>query len=171
MQDLFCREYLIDLCAAKAARRAGYSENTSEDAWKILLGSKNVQARLAELFAERNRRLEIDANKVLTEILAIALADPADAYDEGGAFKRNINDIPSALRRTISSIKTADILQGEGPNREWVGEVKEVKFWDKTRALDMLMRHLALYRDTLKVEGLDDMAARILAARKRTGPA
>jgi len=167
--ELFAREYLKDLNAVQAALRAGYSPGYAAGASKELLGHPEVAAYVAERFAERTKQLQIDANEVLNEIRDIALADPADGYTEHGAFHRSIHDLPRGLRRTIASIKTKDYFEGEGADRRHIGEIVEVKFHDKVRTLDMLMRHLSLYRDTLQLEGLDDMAERIVAARKRTG--
>lgn len=60
-QDMFCREYLIDLNATQAAIRAGYSEKIAR-----VLGSKNltkpdIQNRIAELKAVRNEEVSINA--------------------------------------------------------------------------------------------------------------
>jgi hypothetical protein len=79
---------------------------------------------------------------VVCELWQIANADPGDAFDSDGKLK-NIKDIPEALRKTIQSVETyEDFTEGVE-----VGEVQKVKFWDKTKALDMLARHLGMYID------------------------
>lgn len=163
-QELFCLEYIKDLCAAAACRRAGYSDGAANSYAYDMLAMPAIQARLAELTEARNRQLGIEANAVLREVYEIAMADPAAAYDEHGAYK-SIHDIPPALRKTIAGVKSRE----ERFEGKVVAEIIEVKFWDKTRALDMLMRHLALYKDTLKLEGVEDIAAKILEARRRAG--
>ena len=64
-QELFCKEYLIDLNATQAAIRAGYSGNTA-----CAIGTENLRKPhlakfIAELKAERSDRVQIDADWVL----------------------------------------------------------------------------------------------------------
>lgn len=53
-QEMFCREYLINLNATQAAIRAGYSENTARKIGSENLTKLDVQNRIAELKANRN---------------------------------------------------------------------------------------------------------------------
>mgnify|MGYP004707086033 CR=1 FL=1 len=53
-QEMFCREYLIDLNAKQAATRAGYSDNTARKIGSENLTKPDIQNRIAELKAERN---------------------------------------------------------------------------------------------------------------------
>jgi phage terminase small subunit len=71
-QDLFCREYIVDLNATQAAIRAGYSEKTAQAIGAENLTKPLIAARLAELHEERNKRVEIDADYVLTSLKSIA---------------------------------------------------------------------------------------------------
>lgn len=64
-QELFCREYLIDLNATQAAIRAGYSEKTARNIAGNLLSKINIQVRISELKAQRCEEVKIDANWVL----------------------------------------------------------------------------------------------------------
>lgn len=69
-QDLFCREYIIDLNGTQAAKRAGYSGDgdvlsvTASD----LLALPKVQVRVNVLMERRRKRLDIDADYVLSTI-------------------------------------------------------------------------------------------------------
>lgn len=74
-QDAFVAEYLVDLNATQAAIRAGYSEHTAASIGHELLTKSEIQAAIAEAKAVRASRLEIDADTVLRELLAIATAD------------------------------------------------------------------------------------------------
>ncbi|EKO3523275.1 terminase small subunit [Vibrio fluvialis] len=64
-QEMFCREYLIDLNATQAAIRAGYSAKTANAAAGRLLSNVSIQARISELKQERIEEVKIDANWVL----------------------------------------------------------------------------------------------------------
>lgn len=70
-QEMFCREYLIDLNATQAAIRAGYSEKTANEQGARLLANVSVSQRVSELKAERNFRVEIDAEYVLNQAVKL----------------------------------------------------------------------------------------------------
>lgn len=53
-QEMFCREYLIDLNATQAAIRAGYSAKTANRTASENLSKPDIQLRISELKAQRN---------------------------------------------------------------------------------------------------------------------
>lgn len=69
-QEQFCKEYLIDLNATQAAIRAGYSKNCADVIGCENLAKPSIQERLAELTAERNERVQVDADWVLQEAVS-----------------------------------------------------------------------------------------------------
>lgn len=71
-QEMFCREYVIDLNSAAAARRAGYSEKTANRLGSRLLSNVDIQRRVSELQAERAERCEITADEVVKKLRAIS---------------------------------------------------------------------------------------------------
>lgn len=64
-QDMFCREYLIDLNATQAAIRAGYSVRTANRIAAQNLSKLDIQNRIAELKAQRNDLVGINATYVV----------------------------------------------------------------------------------------------------------
>lgn len=73
--EAFCQEYLVDLNATAAAIRAGYSEKTARQIGGENLGKSEIADRIAELKAERSRRVEVTADEVLAELKGIVFAD------------------------------------------------------------------------------------------------
>jgi len=71
-QEMFCKEYLIDLNATKAAIRAKYSEHTAQEIGSQNLSKLLIQERLQELNAERMKSVEITAEYVLTSLKNIS---------------------------------------------------------------------------------------------------
>ena len=67
-QEMFCREYLIDLNATQAAIRAGYSVKTANRIAAQNLSKLDIQNRIAELKAKRNEDVGIDADYVLRRL-------------------------------------------------------------------------------------------------------
>lgn len=84
-QEMFCKEYLVDLNATQAAIRAGYSERTASATASRLLANVNVLARVKELKAKRAEELELDAYWVLKRLKDISdramQAEPVMTFD------------------------------------------------------------------------------------------
>jgi phage terminase small subunit len=148
-QELFCKEYLKDLNATKAAIRSNYSQKTAQQQGSENLSKPVIQQRIAELNQERLTRVQIDADFVLGELHKIANADINDAYNEDGSLKP-ISEIPTHLRKCIASLETVEYFEGSGEDREHVGWVRKIRFWSKDKSLENLGRHLKLFTD--KVE-------------------
>lgn len=153
-QEMFCREYLIDLNATKAAIRAGYSKKTANEQGSQMLAIDYIAARIQQLMTERAQEVGVTASDVLRELLLIAKTDLGQAYDDEGHLKP-IHEIPEDIRRAIAGIKVFDEFEGFGKDRVKVGEVREVKFWDKPKALELLGRHLKLFTDKVEHTGDD----------------
>lgn len=71
-QEAFVREYLVDLNASAAARRAGYSVKTAGAMSVKLMAMPIIQEAIAKAKAERSERTEITADYVLTNLKTIA---------------------------------------------------------------------------------------------------
>lgn len=67
-QERFVEEYLIDLNAAAAAIRAGYSDKTAEQIGYQLLQKTSVVNAIAEKKAERSKRMAMTADDVVRAI-------------------------------------------------------------------------------------------------------
>jgi phage terminase small subunit len=165
-QELFVAEYLKDLNATQAAIRAGYGEAGAHVRANELRKNPLVAAQIDAALAARNERVQIDADFVLRELFKLASCDLAAAFDEFGNL-RNIHDIPPDVRKAISGVEVEDLFAGRGPDREQIGVTRKVKFWDKTRALEMLGRHLALFKDRLEVSVDASLTDELRAARER----
>lgn len=70
-QELFAKEYLIDLNATQAAIRAGYSKKTAKEQGHRLLTNAHISALIQQDVDERAEKLEIDAEFVLKGILRV----------------------------------------------------------------------------------------------------
>ena len=145
-QKVFVEEYLIDLNATQAAIRAGYSPDTAQEQGSRLLSNVMVKSAIDKAIAERSRRTGITQDRVLREIAKLAFVNPADAIDlQCARVKRGACDEDLAAIAAVK-IKTIPTESGEI-------EEREVKLYDKLRALDMLSRHLGMYNDKLELKG------------------
>lgn len=71
-QKRFVDEYLIDLNATAAAKRAGYSEKSADKIGPELLGKTSIQEALSKALAKRSERTEITQDWVLSRLQTVA---------------------------------------------------------------------------------------------------
>ncbi|WP_302294547.1 terminase small subunit [Pyramidobacter piscolens] len=79
-QKRFVDEYLKDLNASAAARRAGYSTKTADRIGPELLGKTCVSKLIAERIQKRQQRTEITQDSVLRNLKA--LVDRSMRFDD-----------------------------------------------------------------------------------------
>jgi phage terminase small subunit len=149
-QEAFIREYLVDLNGTAAAERAGYGGGKASTAVTAsrLLRDPKIASRISEARGKRAEKVEITAERVLAEVSRLALADLAGAFNEDGSLKP-LKDIPEELRRCISSVDLVNVPNGDGGSNT----ITKVRFCDKVKSLELLMKHLGMLRDKLEVSG------------------
>jgi phage terminase small subunit len=136
-QEMFCKEYIIDLNATQAATRASYSAKTAGVIGLENLGKPLIQARLAELMKERSERVKIDAEYVLNRLRDIDQLDILDIMqDDLSAFKK-LSEWPRVWRTSISGVDMKRIVDGDTE-----AVIEKIKWPDKVKNLDMIGRHV-----------------------------
>lgn len=152
-QKRFCNEYLIDLNATRAYKVAYPNckkDETAKSAGSRLLTNVNVQNYISEKMKEREKRTEVTQDMVIKELAKIAFLDIRKLYTENGQLK-NVADIDDDTAGAISSLETLEEYDGYGDEREKIGDIQKVKLLDKTKALELLGRHLGIFNDKLDV--------------------
>lgn len=136
-QEMFCREYLIDLNATQAAIRAGYSEKTARDIGCENLAKPNIQDRISQLMHDRNERTQIDADYVLKRLTEIDQMDVLDILTDSGDLKP-VREWPKTWRTSLSGLDVMS-MAGEG---DTAGLLKKIKWPDKVKNLELLGKHV-----------------------------
>jgi phage terminase small subunit len=165
-QERFCTELLVDFNATQAAIRAGYSKKTARAIGSENLTKPDIQNRLSELSKKYFESIDASSIDTLKEAARIAFSDIGQAFDENDCLKP-VSQMPEDVRRVISSIEVDEIWDytGEEENRvkTKIGETKKVKFWNKDRQIEHLMKHLGLFAEDNKkqvtITNLADIAA------------
>lgn len=147
-QKIFADEYLIDLNATRAYRKAYPSvkkDETAAQAGSRMLRNVKVAEYIAERMQARQERTEITQDKVLEELAAIAFARATD-YAEVEDNQVFIKDTAGLSENQIKAI--AGIKQSKFGI--------ELKLNDKEKALELLGRHLGMFKDRVEVSGLEE---------------
>ena len=152
-QKRFCDEYLIDLNATRAYKVAYKSCKKDETAnvnGSRLLRNAKVQEYISRKQKQIEKRTEVTQDRVIKELAKIAFLDIRKLYTDNGQLK-NVADLDSDTAGAISSLETLEEYDGYGEDREKIGDTQKVKLLDKTKALELLGRHLGIFNDKLDV--------------------
>lgn len=153
-QKRFCEEYIIDFNATRAYKKAYPNckkDETAKAAGSRLLTNVNVNTYIQELIEEARERNKITKDMVIEELRKLAFFDIRKLYNENGALK-NIQELDDETAAAISSIETYQEFDGYGADREYVGDTKKVKTYDKKGSLELLGKHLGLFKDKVEIE-------------------
>ena len=94
---------------------------------------------------ERQKRTEITQDKVLQELAAVAFSNATDYVE--------VRDNTVIVKDTASLSDTQiKALSGIKESRGGI----EVKLNDKLKALELLGRHLGMFKDKVEVSGIDE---------------
>jgi phage terminase small subunit len=158
-QERFCREYLLDLNATKAAQRAGYSKASSRSIGSENLAKPDIANRVQGLQLELANRLDIDAQTVVRELAACGLANAQDYVDSSG------NQVPLHLltreqAKAVQEYKTTTTKTGTTS--------VSLKLVDKRASLVDVGRHLGIFEadNEQRQPEASTPAADLAAARK-----
>ncbi len=141
-QKLFCKYYLISLNATDAAIKAGYSKKTANRIGTENLSKPVIREYLESQMKKREEKLDITADKVINEIAKLAFANTTDILeitDHGVVIK----DLTKLDTSCISSAE--EVFDKEG-----IRLGVKIKLHDKTKNLELLGRHLGLFKDKIE---------------------
>jgi phage terminase small subunit len=166
-QELFVHEYLLDGNATRAAKSAGYSEESAYSIGSELLRNPEVSDAIAKRFNKRLQRLELSADKVLQELCKLAFYDPRNFYNSDGSLKHPTElDDNTAMALAGMDIEEAYEHFGKGQAKA-TGVIKKIKLADKGQNLERLGRTFKLFTDRVEHSGDASLAEAISQARKR----
>lgn len=141
----FCEEYLIDLNATQAAIRAGYSPKTANEQGARLLANVSIQKVIAKAIAERSKRTGINQDRVIQELARIAFVNPDNVINSKDAsVKEDASEDDLACIQSVK-VKKTDGAKGKSIERE-------VRLNDKMKALELLGKHLGMFKDKVELE-------------------
>lgn len=145
-QKRFIEEYLIDLNATQAAIRAGYSPDTAYSIGQENLRKPEIKNRIDKAMAERSRRTGVSADRVVLELAKIAFVNAIDVIDPKTATVKP--DASPEDTAVIQSVKVKKSYSETGEMTE-----REVKMADKLKALELLGKHLGMFKDKMEISG------------------
>jgi len=146
-QQRFVKEYLIDLNAAGAARRAGYSKRTARQMGTENLSKPYIRAIIDAEIEARKVRLSVKADQVIQELAIIAFAGIKDfvEIDASGAIKaRPLDSLGEGKSKAIKRVKDNRVNKSTSEGGTSRKGTFQIELHDKVRCLELLARHLGL---------------------------
>lgn len=156
-QQLFIGEYQIDFNGTKAAIRAGYSPKRASEIAYQLLQIPTVRQALDRSIEERLWKIGVHAERTLTEVARLAFSDIRDLYREDGSLKHP-SEWDDKIAAAVAGLEVFEEFEGKGKDRRLIGHTKKARVFDKTKALEMLGKHLRLFQDGDKKIDVDTHA-------------
>ena len=144
-QKRFCDEYLIDFNATrayKAAYKSCRKDETANVNGSKLLRNTKVQEYIAEKQQEMQERNNITQDTLIQELAKIALFNIKDIYNEDGTLKK-VTELDDDTAKAISGVK---ILQKAGAMKIILSKTN-----DKTKALELLGKHLGMFKENVNL--------------------
>ena len=147
-QKIFADKYLIDLNATRAYKIAYprvKNDETAAAAAARLLKNVKVAEYIEKRMQDRQKRTEVTQDRVIEELAAIAFARATDFAQivNGNVVLTDTVDLTESQTKAIAGIKEGKFGI-------------ELKLNDKEKALELLGRHLGMFKDKLEVSGLDE---------------
>lgn len=99
-----------------------------------------------------NDRSEYDREIIVDELKKVAMIDIRKVFKPDGSMLP-VDQWPEEIAKAVSSVEVFEEFEGKGEERHQIGWTKRVKFWDKTKALDMLGRSHGMFIDRKEVSG------------------
>lgn len=136
-----------------------YSPDTAGEIGSENLKKPDIRASIDKAIAERSRRLGLNQDRILLELAKIALLNPQQVVNLNDATIRE-----DALPEDLAAVASVKVKRF--PTKEGEGIEREIKFYDKSKALELAGKHLGMFRDKVDVnvqtsEKLDDIMSQL----------
>lgn len=164
-QRVFANEYLVDLNATRAYKKAYpgvKKEETINAAASRMLRNVKVKEYIDKRMKEREIRTEITQDKVLQELATIAFSNGTD-FAKVVERPISVNGVPvldeEGNQRTYKDVELEVTDNLSMNKKKAITAIKNTKFGisvetaDKVKALELLGKHLGMFKDKLEVTG------------------
>lgn len=146
-ERLFVGEYLVDFNATAALMRCGWSPHTANQNSVYFLRKPHVRAAIEKSIKRMEAHTVVSATRILEEVLRIATADPRRVMNDDGSMKQ-LQELDEDTARAVASL---EVVTKPGRGEEPPTITHKLKFWDKGRATDTLLKSLGKLIDGVQV--------------------
>lgn len=159
-QKRFCDEYLKDFNASRAAEQAGYKKRSAAQQAARMLRKDNIQEYIQARIDERTKRTEVTQDMVVNELKKIAFSNMGSVarWNGSGVSFFDSDELNEDAKATVMSVEETTNQHG--------GSLK-IKQYDKTKALELLGRHLGMFKDKIEHSGELTLEQLLIGTQKK----
>jgi len=106
-------------------------------------------------------------SRILAELRSIAFADLRKIFNPNGGLLPP-DQWPDDIARTIAGLEVIENFDGQGDQRKQSGWTKRVKFTDKLKSIEMMMKNLNMLTDRVEVSGKVTLEDLVIGSQKKT---
>lgn len=173
-QKIFCREYIYDWNATRAAKVAGYSEETARQIASENLSKPDIQAYITEIQKDLEKVAGISRLRIVNEHLNIINTSIAHLHNTW-IERKEFDKLTDAQKSSIAELSYQTRTEKDfstNPDGDLVQiDYVKIKLYDRQKSMDSLSKMLG-YNEPDKVEHQGEIfkGFQILpASAKRTG--
>ncbi len=142
-QELFIQEYLVDMNATQAYKRAGYAvknDNVAHASAQRMLRNATVKKEIERQIDLRKRKLKVTAEDVIDELIKVGFTNITDVVNvkEGFVIAKDTDTLTENQQRAISEIKQTE-------------SGITIKMHNKLSALKLLGQHLGIFLERIEM--------------------
>lgn len=169
-QIIFANEYLIDLNGTRAYKEAYphvKNDNTAAAAATRLMNNPEVKDYIDKRIKDRLERIEVTQDDVIQELAAIAFANGSDyakVVTKPVMIQKSEVDYVPALDSEGNQMyyQAVEIEETEELTKRQIKAISGIKqgkngieltTYDKVKALELLGKHLGIFKDKVEVSG------------------
>ena len=135
-EDKFCKEYVVDFNASRAAKEAGYSAKTAGAMGHKLISKQKIKDHIDVVKNQLAETAGLSPLRVLLELKKIAFSSTAN-YFNGWMDIKDFEKIPDTEKAALADIKVSEETFGKVTKK-----VVHFKMHDKLKALEMINKML-----------------------------
>lgn len=150
-QAAFVQQYLVDKNATQAAIRAGYSAKTASAIGEENLRKPEIRAAIDSAMSDIAVELGITAKRVLQERSRLAFFDVRKLFRDNGS-PIPVNELDADTAAAIAGLEVAEIWEGSGEDRQFVGYLKKYKLASKDPSLTSLEKYFGLNEKAIRFQ-------------------
>lgn len=167
-QQRFVDEYLKDLNATQAAKRAGYSAKTAQEQGSRLLSNVMVAAVVAQGQKKLADKAGVTAEKIVAELAKLGFSNMSDylSVNSEGSPYVDLSALDHDKWAAVGEVTVDHINKRDGEETRTVERVK-FKLADKRAALVDLGKHLGMFVDRHEHTGSEELLDALAAAGER----
>lgn len=171
LNDPKIAEFIMQFTINKSVKGAAKESGLSFADGKYLYNQPDIYNAITEIMKSEVIKYGYSAAEVVERTKEIAFADPLDCMNPDGTYKKSLADIPIETRNAIKRLRFKNTYKEDSNGMmQYSGEIIDVEFWDKPKALELVAREKDTFKKTTVVEhDISKNARNYLLASARLG--